>query len=195
MMLGVVIQCDMMPSSATPTRSNVVILASASHLTHLSIRRIKQSVWCIAMLPNIPSTHGIWQMSLITEQDGAYIRMLLGKWLNMQRISIKLKKGFHWSRHNKIKRRVGDIRVFQMETGADFVGVSARARRGNGERNCSKYHTVLSCTAMSAVLSSESTCTFAMETSPVKLWIAKLHTTTNITEITARNDILASHEQ
>ena len=59
MMLGVVIQCDTMPSSATPTRSNVGILASASRLTRLTIRRMNQSVCCIAMLPNIPSTHRI----------------------------------------------------------------------------------------------------------------------------------------
>ena len=53
MMLGVVIQYNMMPSSTTPTRSNVGMLASASHLTRLPIRQMKQSVWCIEMLPNI----------------------------------------------------------------------------------------------------------------------------------------------
>ena len=59
MMLGVVIQCDTMPSCTTPTRSNMGMLASASHLTRLPIRRMKQSVWFIAMLPNIPSNHSI----------------------------------------------------------------------------------------------------------------------------------------
>ena len=159
MMLGVVIQCNTMHSSNTPTRSNVGILASTSHLTRLSIRRMKQSVWCVAIhskiisniynvssiqiiihsqiviihiiagiaavstttrmilqhqlplkcrsvwrslrvlycnagptfvcnLPNIPITHRIWQIYLITEQDGAYVRILLGKWLNLQRRSI-----------------------------------------------------------------------------------------------------------
>ena len=93
----------------------------------------------------------------------------LGKWLNLQRISIELQKGFHCSRHNKRKRSGGDIIVLQMATETDVVGVNARIRRGNGERNRAKYHTIRSCAANSAVLSSENICTFAMETSPVKL--------------------------
>ena len=149
----------------------------------------------VCKLTNTPSTHRIWQMYFITEQDRAYIWMLLGNWLNLQRRSIKLQKGFHFSRQNKMKRRGRDIRVFQMETGPDVVGVNARVRRGTGERNRAKYHTILSCAAKSAVLYSEKTCTFAMETSLVNLWIAILHTTTNITEITAKNDTLAIHEQ
>ena len=108
-------------------------------------------------------------MSLITEQDGAYVLMLLDKCLNLKRRSIKLQKGFHCSRHKKRKRRGGDIIVLQMATGSDVVGVNARERRGNGERNRAKDHTIRSCAANSAVLSSESTCTFGMETSPIKL--------------------------
>ena len=49
MILGVVIQCNTMPSSTTPERSNVGMLASASHLTFLPIWRMKQSMWCVAM--------------------------------------------------------------------------------------------------------------------------------------------------
>ena len=81
----------------------------------------------------------------------------------------QIKKGFHCSRHNKINLRGRDIRALQMATGADVFGVNVRVRRGTGERNCAKDHTILSCAEKIAVLSLEKTCTFAMETSPVKL--------------------------
>ena len=49
MILGVVIQCDTMPYPNTPTRSNMGMIASASHLTRLPTRRMKQSVWSVAI--------------------------------------------------------------------------------------------------------------------------------------------------
>ena len=56
-----------------------------------------------------------------------------------------------------------------METEAVVVGVNAPVRRGTGERNHAKDHTILSCAAKIAVLSSERTYTFEMEKSSVKL--------------------------
>ena len=134
-------------------------------------------------------------MSLITEQEGAYFWLLLGKWLNLQHISIELQTGFHCSIHNKRKRFGGEIRVLKMATGADVVEVNAWVRRGTEERNQKKDHEILSCAEKSVVLSLERKFNFAMETSPVKILITILHTTTNIIVIAARNDSLATHEK